>query len=142
LFDGLAADRTLGGTVDDADFGDLQFQGSGLVTDGVPHAKGVVIPVVLTFRSSRPFKPKGSRHHGENPHRTDTPKPRDRRRRRPLAYVILLDDWRDHKAGKVLAADPDLLSAADVEGALSRRRPISSAASAALSINRPIDRSS
>lgn len=55
IFGALAADRTLGGTVDDADFGDLQFQGSGLVTDGVPHAKGVVIPVVLTFRSSRPF---------------------------------------------------------------------------------------
>lgn len=52
---GLAADRTLAGTVDDVDFGELQFQGSGLVTDGVPHAKGVVIPIVLTFRSSRPF---------------------------------------------------------------------------------------
>lgn len=38
----------------------------------------------------------------------------------PLAYVILLDDWRDHKAGKVLAADPDLLSAAEVEGAKHR----------------------
>lgn len=33
------------------------------------------------------------------------------------AFVILADDWREHRAGKVLPGDPDLLSAADVEGA-------------------------
>lgn len=55
ICDGLGADRTLGGAVDGADLGNLQFQGSGLITDGVPHAKGVILPVVLTFRSSRPF---------------------------------------------------------------------------------------
>jgi hypothetical protein len=55
IFDALKANRTLGNVVDFADIGNLQGPGTGLVTDGIPHAKGVVIPVVLTFRSSRPF---------------------------------------------------------------------------------------
>jgi hypothetical protein len=53
--DKLAADRTLAGAVDWVAFGEPEFQGSGLVTDGIANAKGVILPIVLTFRSSRPF---------------------------------------------------------------------------------------
>lgn len=55
ICDALKADRTLGGAVDFVEIGNLQGPGSGLVTDGVPHAKGMVVPILLTFRSSRPF---------------------------------------------------------------------------------------
>lgn len=53
--DALQADRQLNHTVDFAEMGNLQGPGSGLVTDGVPGAKGVEIPVNLIFRSTRPF---------------------------------------------------------------------------------------
>lgn len=53
--DAIKADRTLGGFVDHAELGELEGQGSGLITDGIAGAKGVIVPIVLEFRSSRPF---------------------------------------------------------------------------------------
>lgn len=58
--DALASDRQLknGGStvnVDWVEFGQPEGQGSGLVTDGIPGAKGVIVPILLQFRSSRPF---------------------------------------------------------------------------------------
>lgn len=55
IFQAIRDDVTLGGAVDYAAIGDLHGPGSGLVTDGIPHAKGMVIPIVLTFTSSLPF---------------------------------------------------------------------------------------
>jgi hypothetical protein len=55
VFQALRDDPTLGGAVDYAALGQLEGPGSGLVTDRIPHSKGIVVPIVLTFVSTLPF---------------------------------------------------------------------------------------
>jgi hypothetical protein len=53
--DAIAADRTLGGKVDDARMLAPRRNGSGLVTDGMPNVLAADIRIRLTFNSSRTF---------------------------------------------------------------------------------------
>jgi hypothetical protein len=53
--DAVAADRTLGGNVDDARLASVRRNGSGLVTDGMPNVLAANIRVRLSYTSSRPF---------------------------------------------------------------------------------------
>lgn len=51
----LRADPTLGGAVEYVAIGSPKGAGAGLATDGIPHAKGILIPIKLSFVSSLPF---------------------------------------------------------------------------------------
>lgn len=56
--DALKADRTLVGALGDEGFAAIEAierEGSGLVTEGMAGAKGVVVTVLLQFSSNRPF---------------------------------------------------------------------------------------
>jgi hypothetical protein len=53
--DAIAADRTLGGTVDSAHMLAPRRNGSGLVVDGMPNVLAADIRIRLTFNSSRTF---------------------------------------------------------------------------------------
>jgi hypothetical protein len=55
IWEAMAADRTLGGTVSHAEMLTPRRTGSGLITDGLPNVLAAEITVRLNFTSSRSF---------------------------------------------------------------------------------------
>jgi hypothetical protein len=55
IWDAIAADRTLGGTVSHAEMLKPRRTGAGLITDGMPNVLAAEITVRLSFTSSRSF---------------------------------------------------------------------------------------
>lgn len=55
IWDAIAADRTLAGTVDHAEMPTPRRTGAGLVTDGMPNILAAEIMIVLQFTSSKSF---------------------------------------------------------------------------------------
>lgn len=55
IWDAIAADRTLGGTVSHAEMLTPRRTGSGLITDGMPNVLAAEITVRLSFVSSKSF---------------------------------------------------------------------------------------
>jgi hypothetical protein len=55
IWDAIAADRTLGGTVSHAEMLTPRRTGAGLITDGLPNVLAAEITVRLSFISSKSF---------------------------------------------------------------------------------------